>query len=127
MNALAQSPWFWFPLIAVLGVVYFLPTIIGSIRNVEGLGWLVLFNVFFPGIGFLAGLIASHRMTMSPGMRAFVFVGILGGFTTFSSFGLDTFSLAHGGRPGAAAVNVLVQVIAGCLLVAAGYFAAARP
>jgi CrcB protein len=78
-------------------------------------------------IGFLAGLVASHRMTMSPGLRAFVFVGILGGFTTFSSFGLDTFSLAHGGRPGVAIVNVLVQVLAGCFLVAAGYFAAARP
>lgn len=78
-------------------------------------------------IGLLAGLIASHRMTMSPGTRAFVFVGILGGFTTFSSFGLDTFSLAHGGRPGAAVINVLVQVVAGCSLVAAGYFAAARP
>ena len=78
-------------------------------------------------IGFLAGLVASHRMTVSPGVRAFVFVGILGGFTTFSSFGLDTFSLAHGGRPGAAVVNVLVQVVAGCVLVAAGYFAAARP
>jgi hypothetical protein len=65
MNALAQSPWFWFPLIAVLGVVYFLPTIIGSIRNVEGLGWLVLFNVFFPGVGFLAGLI----LAFSPGNR----------------------------------------------------------
>lgn len=77
-------------------------------------------------IGFLAGLVASHRMAMSPGVRAFVFVGILGGFTTFSSFGLDTFSLAHGGRPGAAVVNVLVQVVAGCFLVAAGYFAAAR-
>jgi hypothetical protein len=42
---------FWFPLIAMLGAVYFLPTIIGSIRNVEGLGWLVLFNVFFPASG----------------------------------------------------------------------------
>ena len=59
MNALAQSPWFWFPLIAVLGTVYFLPTIIGSVRQVEGLGWLVLFNVFFPGVGFLAGLILA--------------------------------------------------------------------
>jgi fluoride exporter len=77
-------------------------------------------------IGSLAGLIASHRITMSPGLRTFVFVGILGGFTTFSSFGLDTFSLAHGGRPAAAVVNVLVQVIAGCFLVALGYFAAAR-
>ena len=62
MNALAQSPWFWFPLIAVLGVVYFLPAIIGSIRNVEGLGWLVLFNVFFPGVGFLAGLILAFGL-----------------------------------------------------------------
>lgn len=78
-------------------------------------------------IGFLAGLVASHRMTMSPGLRAFVFVGILGGFTTFSSFGLDTFSLAHGGRPAAAIVNVFVQVVAGCVLVAVGYFAAVRP
>jgi CrcB protein len=78
-------------------------------------------------IGFLAGLIASHRVTMSPGLRAFVFVGILGGFTTFSSFGLDTFSLAHGGRAGAAVVNAIVQVVAGCVLVGAGYLAAARP
>ena len=62
MNAMAQSPWFWFPLIAVLGAVYFLPTIIGLIRNVEGLGWLVLFNVFFPGIGFLAGLILAFGL-----------------------------------------------------------------
>jgi len=62
MNALAQSPWFWFPLVAVLGAVYLLPTIIGSIRQVEGLGWLVLFNVFFPGIGFLAGLILAFGL-----------------------------------------------------------------
>jgi CrcB protein len=77
-------------------------------------------------IGFLAGLVATHRMTMTPAMRAFVFVGILGGFTTFSSFGFDTFSLVHGGRPVYAVVNVIVQVVAGCGLVAAGYFVAAR-
>src|SRR5258708_23634821 len=51
-------------------------------------------------IGLLAGLIASRRVTMTPALRAFIFVGILGGFTTFSSFGLDTFTLAHGGRVG---------------------------
>jgi fluoride exporter len=77
-------------------------------------------------IGFLAGLVASHRLSMTPAMRAFVFVGVLGGFTTFSSFGLDTFSLAHGGRPVYAVANVMVQVVAGCALVAVGYFAAAR-
>jgi CrcB protein len=77
-------------------------------------------------IGLLAGLIASQRVTMTPALRAFVFVGVLGGFTTFSSFGLDTFTLAHGGRTGAAAVNVAVQVAAGCALVAAGYAAGVR-
>jgi CrcB protein len=77
-------------------------------------------------IGLLAGLIASHRVTMTPALRAFVFVGVLGGFTTFSSFGLDTFTLAHGGRTGTAAVNMAVQVAAGCALVAAGYAAGAR-
>jgi CrcB protein len=77
-------------------------------------------------IGVLAGLVASHRLVMGAGMRAFIFVGVLGGFTTFSSFGLDTFTLAHGGRAGVAAANVAIQVAAGLALVAAGYAVAAR-
>jgi CrcB protein len=77
-------------------------------------------------IGVLAGLVASQRVTLSPALRVFAFVGLLGGFTTFSSFGLDTFTLAHGGRGGTAAVNMIIQVGAGCALVAAGYAAATR-
>ena len=77
-------------------------------------------------IGVLAGLVSSHRLLIGPGMRAFVFVGVLGGFTTFSSFGLDTFTLAQGGRSGAAAVNVAIQVVVGLALLAAGYAGAAR-
>ena len=48
MNALAQSPLFWGALIAGLLVVYLLPSLIGAIRHVEGLGWLVAFNVLVP-------------------------------------------------------------------------------
>jgi CrcB protein len=77
-------------------------------------------------IGVLAGLVASHRLVIGSGTRAFVFVGVLGGFTTFSTFGLDTFTLAHAGRPGAAAANVAVQVAAGLALLAAGYALTAR-
>ncbi len=77
-------------------------------------------------IGVLAGLIASQRITLTPALRTFTFVGVLGGFTTFSSFGLDTFTLAQGGRAGTAALNILLQVGAGCALVAAGYAAAVR-
>ena len=61
-------------------------------------------------IGALAGRIAGGRLHLSPPMRTFVFVGVLGGFTTFSSFGLDTFTLGHGGDHAAAVWNVVGQV-----------------
>jgi CrcB protein len=72
-------------------------------------------------IGLLAGQVAAGRLDLSQTMRLFVFVGVLGGFTTFSSFGLDTLTLVQAGRHYAAAVNVIVQVVVGLLAVAAGY------
>ena len=76
-------------------------------------------------IGLLAGAVAQGRLQMSEPMRALVFVGILGGFTTFSSFGLETLMLVQDGRRAAAAGNVLLQVGVGLAAVFAG-FAAAR-
>jgi CrcB protein len=73
-------------------------------------------------IGVLAGLIASERLSMTPVMRAFVFVGLLGGFTTFSSFMLDTLTLTHAGDRGLALTNVLGQTVAGVIVVYAGYY-----
>ena len=64
-------------------------------------------------IGLLAGMIASGRLPMRPAWREFVFVGILGGFTTFSAFGLDTVTLLRGGDGRTAFANVLLQVVAG--------------
>ena len=61
-------------------------------------------------IGALAGRIASGRLHLSPLARTFILVGVLGGFTTFSSFGLDTFTLAHGGEHTPAFWNVVGQV-----------------
>jgi CrcB protein len=75
-------------------------------------------------IGILAGLIASGRVQMAPPIRAFVFVGLLGGFTTFSSYMLDTFTLAHGGEFGIAFANVAGQTALGFVAVWAGYAAA---
>jgi protein CrcB len=40
-------------------------------------------------VGALAGRIASGHWQPDPWVRTFVFVGVLGGFTTFSAFGLD--------------------------------------
>jgi CrcB protein len=64
-------------------------------------------------IGALAGGVASGRLHLNETMRTFVFVGLLGGFTTFSSFGLDTFTLAHGGDYAAALWNVAGQMMLG--------------
>jgi|SRR3954468_23598046 len=75
-------------------------------------------------IGVLAGLTAGGRLHMTPPMRTFVFVGILGGFTTFSSFMLDTLTLSRGGHQSLAAANVAVQLVLGVIAVFAGYTAA---
>jgi CrcB protein len=73
-------------------------------------------------IGVLAGLIASERLAMSPTLRTFVFVGLLGGFTTFSSFMLDTLTLTHAGDHAMAMSNVIGQVGIGLIAVYAGYY-----
>jgi|SRR5579862_2076688 len=73
-------------------------------------------------IGLLAGRVASEKLHMTTTMRSFVFVGILGGFTTFSSFGLDTFTLAHGGDHAAAFWNVAGQLTVGLGGVAVGFY-----
>jgi CrcB protein len=72
-------------------------------------------------IGLLAALLATGRLHMSSELRTFVFVGILGGFTTFSSFMLDTLTLGHGGDHALAFWNVAVQTAFGLAAVWAGY------
>ena len=64
-------------------------------------------------IGLLAALLATGRLHLSSELRTFVFVGILGGFTTFSSFMLDTLTLGHGGEQALAFWNVALQTTVG--------------
>ena len=63
-------------------------------------------------IGVLAGL-AQSRGILTPNSRAFLLVGVLGGFTTFSSFSYDTVGLFNDGRTLAALLNIAGQVILG--------------
>jgi CrcB protein len=72
-------------------------------------------------IGILAGLIASGRWNPENAVRAFVFVGLLGGFTTFSSLALDTLTLSRESRPGLATINICVQIGLGLLVAFVGY------
>ena len=77
-------------------------------------------------IGVLAGLVMSERIELRFYWREFLFVGILGGFTTFSTFGLDTITLARAHSTNAALVNIAGQVILGLLAVKLGMFVASR-
>jgi CrcB protein len=86
----------------------------------------ILFGVQFPWgtilinvmgsfvIGFFATLTA-HRWPVPFELRAFVMVGLCGGFTTFSAFSLQTLELARFGRWLEAGGNVLLSVVL-CLI-----------
>ena len=74
-------------------------------------------------IGFLSQLVEG-RGAFTSETRALVFVGVLGGFTTFSSFGNDTINLLRDGETVNALVNVGANVIVGLFLVWLGRVAA---
>jgi fluoride exporter len=74
-------------------------------------------------IGLLAGMIATSRLDIGEHARAFLLVGVLGGFTTFSTFGLDTYVLARGGQPALAAFNAVGQMVLGLVAVWVGFAA----
>ena len=67
-------------------------------------------------IGFLSQL-AETRGAFTPETRGLVFIGVLGGFTTFSSFGNDTLNLLRDGETANALVNIGANVIFGLALV----------
>lgn len=73
---------------------------------------------------FLVGLLfylLEERFAVNPTARSVILIGFLGGFTTFSSFGLHTFSLLQDGEFGFAILNVGASNLIGLLLVWAGY------
>ena len=74
-------------------------------------------------IGFLGGL-AEERQYLGPQVRLFLFVGILGGFTTFSSVAYETAQLMRAGQVPAALVHLGLQLVLGIPAVFVGYWAA---
>lgn len=74
-------------------------------------------------IGLVAGLTES-RALLTPEIRIFLQIGVLGGFTTFSTFGYETFALLRDGQFVLGISNVLLQVLVGLLAVWIGYYLA---
>lgn len=107
---------------------------IGSVlRHFVGKGALVLFGSTFPvgtlfvnvlGSFVMGVLVALFAHTLNPPqeVRAFLTVGLLGGFTTFSSFSLDAVTLYERGETLSAMLYVVLSVILSLAGIFAGMF-----
>ncbi len=76
-------------------------------------------------IGIAVGLVDSRQM-FGPEFRLFVLIGLLGGFTTYSTFGYETFALLRDADYSRALANVTIHVVLGLALVWLGYAITSR-
>jgi CrcB protein len=95
--------------------------------------WIVRAAGWTPAVGTFAAnalgclaigvLLALGEARVVEGRHTGLFLrtGLLGGLTTFSTFGLETFELARAGALGAALANVGANVVVGLAAVAAGF------
>jgi CrcB protein len=87
-------------------------------------GTLVVNIVGSAVIGLLAGLHDSARVPLSADVRGFLMIGIMGGFTTFSSFSLQTLQRLQEGDWMRAGLNIVLSVVLCLAAVALGYWLA---
>ena len=74
---------------------------------------------------FLMGILVIlfiERMESTPELRAFFLIGLLGAFTTFSTFSIETFYLIEQGEIIKAGLNMLLSVVLCLIAVSMGVF-----
>lgn len=74
-------------------------------------------------IGFLGGLLET-RQVLGPSQRLFLLIGVLGGFTTFSTFSYETLGLLHAAEFAKSLLNVVGHVGVGLFAAWVGYLGA---
>ncbi len=103
----------------------------GILRHLSSLAIARAFGTAFPygtllinvsgsfALGLLAGFLASHG-TDNTNLRLLLATGLLGGFTTFSAFSLETITLLERNQPAIAVAYVLASVAGALLALALG-------
>ena len=105
---------------------------LGAVARYALGGWIHRYVSAFPagtmtinvlGCFVIGGVLylTVDRPTLSPEMRVFLAIGVLGGFTTFSTFGYETFALLRDGAMMPALVNVGLSVVLGLVAVWLGH------
>lgn len=84
------------------------------------LGTLLVNVIGCAVLGFAAGL-GESRWSASSASYSLLTIGLLGGFTTFSTFGHQTLELMRSGNAGSALLNVALNVILGLAAAALGW------
>ena len=120
--------YFWIGLGSAIGGVsrYWCSGVVARLTD-EAFPWgTILVNVVGSLIiGFLATLMPpDSRIVTAPHARDFLMIGVLGGYTTFSAFSLQTLSLAREGQWVPAFINVFLSVAVCLIAVWLGHVAA---
>jgi CrcB protein len=71
--------------------------------------------------GLIFGLTEGRWLPLTPAGRLFLLIGLLGGFTTFSTFTFETLQLVRGGEYVRGVANVAGQIIVGYVAMWVGY------
>lgn len=77
-------------------------------------------------IGVMYYLISMRYLNLAPYLSSLILVGILGGYTTFSTFSIDTIQLIKDDKILFAGLNILISVVGGIFLTWLGYHVAKR-
>ena len=104
-----------------------------SLRYLSNVGAMRLFGPGFPYATLFVNILGSFAMGLlvvilakkaGTALAPFLMTGILGGFTTFSAFSLDTFALWERGQPLVALAYVAASILLSLAALAAGIYLA---
>lgn len=96
-------------------------TVINSLPHLPWGTWFINTIGCF-AIGCFAGAGVKHSEYLSADLRLLLVTGFLGGFTTFSAFGLETWTLWSRGEAATALINVISQCVVGVGMVGLGFW-----